>query len=58
MQHVYLADNHSKVLLVRSENGDTVTVLTSQNLTRGNRIESALVTTDPGIFDTLLEDNT
>ena len=56
MQHVYLADNHSKVLLVRSENGDTVTVLTSQNLTRGNRIESALVTTDPGIFDTLLEE--
>lgn len=56
MQHVYLADNHSKVLLVRSENGDTVTVLTSQNLTRGNRIESALVTTDPGIFNTLLEE--
>ena len=56
MQHVYLADNHSKVLLVRSENGDTVTVLTSQNLTRGNRIESALVTTDSGIFNTLLEE--
>ena len=56
MQHVYLADNHSKVLLVRSENGDMVTVLTSQNLTRGNRIESALVTTDSGIFNTLLEE--
>lgn len=56
MEHVYLADNHSKVLLVRSEKGDTVTVLTSQNLTRGNRIESALVTTDQGIFDTLLEE--
>ena len=58
MQHVYLADNHSKVLLVRSEKGDTVTVLTSQNLTRGNRMESALVTTDPGIFATLHESMT
>ena len=53
MQHVYLADNHSKVLLVRSEKGDTVTVLTSQNLTRGNRVESALVTNDKAIFATL-----
>lgn len=55
MQHVYLADNHSKVLLVKSDKGDTVTVLTSQNLTRGNRVESALVTTDAAIFATLHE---
>ena len=53
MQHVYLADNHSKVLLVQSEKGDTITVLTSQNLTRGNRVESALVTNDKAIFATL-----
>jgi len=52
MQHVYLADNHSKVLLVLSEAGDKVVVLTSQNLTRGNRVESALVSTDPVLFDT------
>ena len=53
MQDVYLADNHSKVLLVKSEKGDTVTVLTSQNLTRGNRFESALVSTDPELFQPL-----
>lgn len=46
----YLADNHSKILLVQSERGDTVSVITSQNLTRGNRHESAFISTDPQIF--------
>ena len=49
----YLADNHSKVLLVRSERGEMVSIITSQNLTRGNRCESAMITTDKGIFLTL-----
>ena len=49
----YLADNHSKVLLVRNEQGEMVSIITSQNLTRGNRYESAVVTTDPDIFATL-----
>ncbi|MBR6431633.1 MAG: C4-dicarboxylate ABC transporter [Muribaculaceae bacterium] len=49
----YLADNHSKVLLVRSEKGEVVSIITSQNLTRGNRCESAVVTTDLNIFNTL-----
>ena len=49
----YLADNHSKVLLVRSERGEVVSIITSQNLTRGNRSESAVVTTDPELFATL-----
>lgn len=49
----YLADNHSKILLVQSESGDTVSVITSQNLTRGNRNESAVISTDPQIFHTL-----
>lgn len=49
----YLADNHSKVLLVRNENNEMVSIITSQNLTRGNRCESAVVTTDPDIFATL-----
>ena len=49
----YLADNHSKVLLVRSEKGEVVSIITSQNLTRGNRCESAVVTTDLDIFRTL-----
>ena len=50
----YLADNHSKILLLRSTCGDTVSVVTSQNLTRGNRAESAFISTDPAIFATLL----
>lgn len=49
----YLADNHSKVLLVKSERGEMVSIITSQNLTRGNRCESAVITTDEGIFNTL-----
>ncbi len=51
----YLADNHSKVLLVKSERGEVVSIITSQNLTRGNRSESAVVTTDPELFATLHE---
>ena len=49
----YLADNHSKVLLVRSEHGEMVSIITSQNLTRGNRCESAVITTDNDIFNAL-----
>ena len=51
----YLADNHSKILLVKSQRGDTVSVVTSQNLTRGNRAESAFISTDPGIFANLYD---
>lgn len=50
IERTYLADNHSKILLVKSECGDTVSVITSQNLTRGNRYESAFISTDPEIF--------
>lgn len=50
IERTYLADNHSKILLVKSEAGDTVSVITSQNLTRGNRHESAFISTDPTIF--------
>lgn len=53
IERTYLADNHSKILLVKSDRGDTVAVVTSQNLTRGNRHESAFITTDKAIFDTL-----
>ena len=49
----YLADNHSKVLLAKSERGEMVSIITSQNLTRGNRCESAVITTDEDIFSTL-----
>ena len=53
IERTYLADNHSKILLVKSDAGDTVSVITSQNLTRGNRHESAFISTDQGIFVTL-----
>lgn len=53
IERTYLADNHSKILLVKSQNGDMVSVVTSQNLTRGNRAESAFISTDRAIFDTL-----
>ena len=50
MKRTYLADNHSKILLVESEAGDTISVVTSQNLTRGNRHESTFISTDKDIF--------
>ena len=53
IQRTFLADNHSKILLVEAESGQKVSVITSQNLTRGNRHESAFVSTDTAIFDTL-----
>lgn len=77
IERTYLADNHSKILLVRAisgkqeiETGDsdkpdfqfpisnsnavqTVSVVTSQNLTRGNRAESAFISTAPDIFAAL-----
>ena len=52
IEHTYLADNHSKVILVRSDAGEKVSIITSQNLTRGNRMESAVVSTDSNLFDT------
>ena len=56
IEHTYLADNHSKVILIQSEAGEKVSIITSQNLTRGNRMESAVVTTDPQVFQTFLAD--
>ena len=53
IERTFLADNHSKILLVKSEGGEVVSVVTSQNLTRGNRHESAFISTDPDIFNTL-----
>ena len=53
IERTYLTDNHSKILLVEADSGQTVAVVTSQNLTRGNRHESAFISTDKAIFDTL-----
>ena len=52
----HLADNHSKVLLIHSLKGEKVTVITSQNLTRGNRNESYIVTTMPDVFEKFLKE--
>ena len=56
IETTYLADNHSKVILIKAESGQTVSIITSQNLTRGNRMESAVVTTDPSVFSVFLAD--
>ena len=53
IERTYLTDNLSKILLVEADSGQTVAVVTSQNLTRGNRHESAFISTDKAIFDTL-----
>ena len=53
IERTYLTDNHSKILLVEALSGERVSVVTSQNLTRGNRHESAFISTDPAIFCTL-----
>ena len=55
IERTYLADNHSKILLVKGENGATISVITSQNLTRGNRHESAFISTSPEIFANLYD---
>ena len=53
MEKCYLTDNHSKILLVLADSGQKVSVVTSQNLTRGNRHESAFISTEEHIFDAL-----
>lgn len=53
IERTYLTDNHSKILLVEADSGQKVAVVTSQNLTRGNRHESAFISTDPVVFNTL-----
>ena len=46
---VYLSQNHSKVVLVQNDKW-TVTVISSQNQTYGDRAECTLVTTSQEIF--------
>ena len=52
----HLADNHSKVLLVQALSGEKVSIITSQNLTRGNRNEAYIITTAPQVFDKFLDE--
>lgn len=53
---VFLADSHAKVLIVSSEDTTRkVAVITSQNLTRGNRFESSIVSSDNKIAESLTQ---
>jgi hypothetical protein len=49
---VMLCRNHSKVLLILT-NTQKISVITSQNQTRGNRMESYVVLQDNSIYDYL-----
>lgn len=51
--NAYLAQNHSKIILVKSESGRKIVVITSQNLTRGNRNESAFIAESVEIYDSI-----
>ena len=51
-----LCENHSKIVLLESASGRRVAIMTSQNLTRGNRNESYIIAEDPRIFDRLSAD--
>lgn len=52
----HLADNHSKAILVEGEHGQHATIVTSQNLTRGNRHEAYVITTREEAYQRLLAD--
>lgn len=52
VENCYLASNHSKIILISNDNW-RVTVVTSQNLTRGNRFESGFICTNKSVFDEL-----
>lgn len=57
IEHVFLAENHSKIILILPDDVQrpSVAIITSQNLTRGNRFESAIVTTDSSVFRLLYD---
>lgn len=54
VKNCYLASSHAKVLLVGNSRW-SVAVIMSQNLTRGNRFESGIISTSHHIFNTLSE---
>lgn len=53
-EHVFLGQNHSKLLLLRNAVGVCVSVVTSQNQTYGARAESTIVSTDRNVFNALM----
>ena len=53
---VWIADNHSKILLIDYQDGRHAAMVTSQNLTRGNRAESSVISSADEIYYPLLAD--
>lgn len=51
--HVYLAQNHSKIVLVRTAD-QHIAVISSQNQTYGDRAECTMITTDSTAYYSLL----
>lgn len=51
--HVFLGQNHSKVLLVHNSKWQ-VSVVTSQNQTYGDRAESTIILTDKSVYQQLM----
>ncbi len=47
---VYLANNHSKIMLIKNKQHH-VSVVTSQNQTRGNRFEAGMICTQKHVYD-------
>ena len=52
-EQLMLGNNHAKVLLIENRSWK-VSVVTSQNQTRGNRIECGMICTHQDIYDSLL----
>lgn len=52
IERTYLSDNHSKILVVNGSALDAV-IITSQNLTRGNRYESSVISVIPEVVDNI-----
>lgn len=55
VEHCYLSNNHSKILLVGGDSRQLTAVM-SQNLTRGNRHECGAIFTTKEIYNTMLDD--
>lgn len=51
-----LGSNHSKVVLIKPQEGERVVVISSQNLTRGNRTECYIVTKDEEVTESVEAD--
>ena len=53
-ESVYLAENHSKVVLLGNDRYK-VAVVTSQNQTRGNRFECGIISSSPELYNQLAQ---